>query len=150
MLQHGRYPFPAEAITIASTTKLHILHITQAFLPISFNYRTSTLFCEYLPAEAFAPRCLSTEEPGGISEIKSSSFYRELPICAHRRGKGQKPAEKTNHELRSFIWGRTRTYFRDQRGSDYGCSQKQQISRRAPTAILPFPCVSVITHYSHT
>lgn len=101
MLQHRRYPFSADVIIIAGTIKLYILRLGQAFLRISFNYWMSTLFCAYLPVEAFTPQRLNTERPGGISEIKSTSVCWKLRICVHKWRKGGK---KTGLKAKSWAW----------------------------------------------
>lgn len=93
MLLHQRQPSSAEVSIITSTIKIYILHKGQAFLPISFNYWTSTLFWEDLPVDAFTPRCLNSKQSGGISAIKRSSFYWKLRVSytSERTGLKTKP-----------------------------------------------------------
>lgn len=127
----------AEVSIIASTITLHILHISQAFLPISLNYWASTLLCEDVPAEALARLRVSTEQPGGISEIKRSSFNRKLCLCIHKWGKrGNWPKKQTMSFALLLGW----ISFRDQWGSEY---QKQQMNLQAPKANPSFlMCIS--------
>jgi len=69
-------------------------------------------------------------------------------LCTHVKGK-KWPTNKITGNFALHL-GLARTYFRDYWGSEHSCSQKWQIYGQIPKAIFPLPCVSVVTHYSHT
>lgn len=99
MTQHRRCLSSAEVTISASIIKLQILHLGQAFLPISFNYWTSTSFCERSPAEALAPRC-----PSRAVVQKSNLFNGSCTSAsASERGKkaGLKPQPRGDP---LFVW----------------------------------------------